>query len=131
MPLAVEHASASATTASGSTSRGSSGPGVQQGPRLCQWLHSDVAFNRQSVVTRPLSMIPSLAVDHPECGVPKDLDWILDIWRKQRLLIDKCSSAIVASGIAGSDHRDWQPQALAMATTGTSQSIIQSVSDTT
>ena len=48
----VEHASASATT--GSTSR----PGVQleQGPRLCQWLHSDVAFNRQSVVTRPLSI---------------------------------------------------------------------------
>ena len=79
-------------------------------------------------------MIPSLAVDHhPECGVPKDLDWIMDIWRRQRLLIDKCSSAIVASGIAGSDHRDWQPQALAMATTGTgtSQSIIQSVSDTT
>ena len=125
----VEHASASATA--GSTSR----PGVQlEGPRLCQWLHSDVAFNRQSVVTRPLSMIPSLAVDHhPECGVPKDLDWIMDIWRRQRLLIDKCSSAIVASGIAGSDHRDWQPQALAMATTGTgtSQSIIQPVSDTT
>ena len=118
----VEHASASATT--GSTSR----PGVQQGPRL--WLHSDVAFNRQSVVTRPLSMIPSLAVDHhPEYGVPKDLDWIMDIWRKQRLFIDKCASAIVASGIADSDHRDWQP--LAMATTGTSQSIIQSVSDTT
>ena len=76
-------------------------------------------------------MIPSLTVDHPECGVPKDLDWIMDIWRKQRLFIDKCSSAIVASGIAGSDHRDWQPQALAMATTDTSQSIIQSVSDTT
>ena len=54
---------------------------------------------------------------------------------KQRLCIDKChcSSAIVASGIAGSDHRDWQPKALAMATTDTShwQSIIQSVSDTT
>ena len=83
-------------------------------------------------------MIPSLTVDHPECGVSnlKDssdfkLDWIMDIWRKQRLFIDKCSSAIIASGIAGSDHRDWQPQALAMATTGTSQSIIQSVSDTT
>ena len=53
----------------------------------------------------------------------------MDIWRKQRLFIDKCASAIVASGIADSDHRDWQP--LAMATTGTSQSIIQSVSDTT
>ena len=89
----VEHASASATTASGSTSR----PGVQQGPRL--WLHSDMALNRQSVVTRPLSMIPS--VEHPERGVSEDLDWprIIDIWRKQRLFIDKCSSAIVASGI--------------------------------
>ena len=75
----VEHATGSASATTGSTSR----PGVQQGPRL--WLHSDVAFNRQSVVTRPLSMIPSLAVDHhPEYGVPKDLDWIMDIWRKQK-----------------------------------------------
>ena len=74
-------------------------------------------------------MIPSLAVENPECGVSEDLDGIMDIWRKQRLFIDKCSSAIVASasGIAGSDHRDWQPLAMAF----TSQSIIQSASDNT
>ena len=48
-----------------------------------------------------------------------------------RQMFTDMASAIVASGIAGSDHRDWQPQALAMATTDTSQSIIQSVSDTT
>ena len=42
-------------------------------------MYSDVALNRRSVVTRPLSMIPS--VEHPECGVSEDLpvDWIIDI----------------------------------------------------
>ena len=63
-------------------------------------------MKRRLVITRPRDAIPSATLDTMQSGATtggiadSDCQWIKEIWNKQQLLIDKCSSAIIL--IAGS-----------------------------